>query len=179
MGSEEHGFSVNDAMKDIPLHKFFLSQLKDIYHAEKQLAEALPDMVSASDSGELSAAVSHHLGETKTQINRLEKIFQMLDEKPEEKPCKAMAGILKEGKEILADTKDLPAVKDAAIIVAAQKAEHYEIASYGSLLEFSELMGHHEVSRLLKETLNEEEQVNKTLTDLAENGINEKALKED
>lgn len=179
MDTEGRGISVNEQMKETPLHQFFLNQLRDIYQAEKQLVKALPEMVKAAGSGELISAIDHHLAQTKEHVTRLEKIFQMLNEKPEEKQCKAMAGILNEGKDILGETEEGTAVRDAAIIVAAQKVEHYEIATYGSLVTFSELMGHNEVSRLLKETLDEEEQTNASLTDLAESGINEKALKEE
>lgn len=175
---ESTGTPVNVDMKDLPLHKFFIFELQDLYWAENHLVEALPDMIEAATSDELKEAISHHLEQTKGHVTRLEQAFDVLGEKVKETKCKAMAGILKEGEDIVDETEKGSAVRDAGIILAAQKVEHYEIASYGTLLAFSKLMGHTEVSRLLKETLDEEEETNTSLTDLAHNGINDRALEE-
>lgn len=176
--ASQDGAFVNEKMKDLPLHKFFIYELQDLYWAEKHLVEALPDMIEAATSDELKEAISHHLEQTKGHVTRLEQAFEALGEKAKDTKCKSMAGILKEAEDIVNETEDGSAVRDAAIIFAAQKVEHYEIASYGTLLAFSKLMGHTEVSRLLEDTLEEEEQTNASLTDLAYEGINEWALEE-
>lgn len=170
--------NTNTNMKDLPLHKFFVFELQDLYWAENHLVEALPDMIDAATSPDLKEAISHHLEQTKGHVARLEQAFAALGEEPKETKCKAMSGILKEANDILDETEEDSAVRDAGIILAAQKVEHYEIASYGTLLAFSKLMGHNKVSGLLKATLEEEEQTNTSLTNLAHNSINERALHE-
>ncbi len=176
--TEKERLSMNEIMKDLPFHQFFVFELEDLYWAEKHIIDALPDMIEAATSEELKSALDNHLQETKGHAARLERAFDALDEKDKDTKCKAMAGILKECKDIISETKKGSAVRDAAIIMAAQKVEHYEITSYGSLITFSKLMRHDEVTKLLQATLDEEEKANSTLTSLAESGINEKALNE-
>jgi ferritin-like metal-binding protein YciE len=145
-----------------------------MYHAEKQLVRALPRMAKAADSDELRQAIEKHLGETEGQVRRLESVFQSVGETARAKRCQGMAGLVEEGKEILEEDGQEPVI-DAAIIAAAQKVEHYEIASYGCLITYADLLGEREASRLLKQNLAEEEATDKALTQLAERSINQAA----
>ena len=157
------------------LQDLFLNELRDMYNAEKQLLKALPRMAKAAQSTALQAAFTKHLGETERLIERLEEVFEALGEAARGKRCKGMEGIVEEGKEILEE--DGPeAVIDAALIAAAQKVEHYEIASYGCLVTYANLLGNRNVANLLKQTLAEEEKTDKALTALGEGGINEAAV---
>ncbi|MCE7054665.1 ferritin-like domain-containing protein [Algoriphagus sp. AGSA1] len=165
-------------MKNSKFHKLFLQELKDIYWAEKQLVKALPKMKDASTSLKLSKAIGSHLEETEEHVNRLEKVFRLLDERAQAKKCEAMEGLLAEATTIVEDTKSDTMVRDAGIIIACQKVEHYEIASYGSLVELAKKMEHTECARVLAQTLEEEKKTDKKLTKLAESEINEKALQE-
>lgn len=169
---------VNTSMKDRPFHKFFVFELRDLYWAEKHIADSLPEMIDAATSVKLKGALDDHLQETRGHITRLEQAFAALEEDAKDTKCKAMAGILKEGDDMVSETEEGSAVRDAAIIMAAQKVEHYEITSYGSLITFSRLMEHDEVTELLQNTLAEEKNANAVLTDLAENSINQDALNE-
>jgi len=154
-------------MKFESLHDLFVDELKDIYNAENQLVKALPKMVKASTSDELRSAFENHLEETKQQVERLEQIFKELEKSPKGKSCKAMKGLLEEGKHAIEADGD-EAVCDAALIAAAQKVEHYEIASYGTLRTYARLLGLDEAARLLQETLNEEGNADKKLNEVAE-----------
>jgi len=147
------------------LHELFLEQLKDLYSAETQLIEALPAMAEAAHAPALKKGFQTHLEETKGHARRIEEIFQSLDEHdgPEGKTCQAMKGLIKEGKETINEDAS-PAVKDAALIAAAQRVEHYEIAGYGTVRSFAELMGHTQAVQLLQETLDEEAATDKKLT---------------
>jgi ferritin-like metal-binding protein YciE len=156
------------------LRDLFLNELRDMYHAEKQLVRALPRMAKAADSDELRQAIEKHLGETQNQVKRLENVFQSLDEPARGKRCQGMEGIIEEGKEILEEDGQEPVI-DAAIIAAAQKVEHYEIASYGCLITYADLLGERDASRLLKQNLSEEEATDKALSQLAERSINQAA----
>lgn len=156
------------------LRDLFLNELRDMYHAEKQLVRALPRMAKAADSAELRQAIEKHLGETENQVQRLEGVFQSIGETARAKACKGMAGIVEEGKEMLEEDGQEPVI-DAAIIAAAQKVEHYEIASYGCLITYADLLGEREASRLLKQNLAEEEATDKALSQLAERSINQAA----
>ena len=162
----------NAETKDTELHELFLDELADILSAERQLTKALPKMAEAAESEELTAAFKSHLAETKNQITRLEQVFTSLDEPVKSKECKAMKGLLEEGKEMIEEMKDSPAL-DAALIAAAQKVEHYEIASYGTVCAWAELMGHEEAVGLLKATLDEEKAADQKLTTIAESAVNE------
>lgn len=163
---------------DSQFYDLFIHELKDIYWAEKHLAEELPKMGKEATSDKLIKAIEKHGKETDNQVNRLEQVFEHLGVKASGEKCEAMAGLLKEAKEILKENKDNTMVKDAGIIIACQKVEHYEIATYGSLVSLSKKMGADECTKLLEETLEEEKKTDASLTKLAESEINEKAMKE-
>jgi len=165
-------------MTDSRLHEFFLDELKDIYGAEKLIVKALPKMQEAATSPDLIQAFEDHLDVTQTQITRLEEIFDNLGEKADSKKCEAMKGILDEGEQVIKDTEDGTATRDVALIMAAQKVEHYEIATYGSLLQLAHTMGHTEVADLLAATLDEEKEADFKLSEIAENKINYEASEE-
>ena len=148
------------------LRELFIEQLQDAYDAEKQLVKALPKMAKEASSTELRDAFETHLEQTKHQIERLETIFENLEEEPEGKPCKGMAGVIAEGKEAMEEVED-DDVRDAALIMSAQKVEHYEMATYGTLKSFASLLDEEEAANLLEETLNEEKEADQLLTDLA------------
>ena len=156
------------------LHELFLQELADMYNAEHQLTKALPKMAKAAQSDELRQAFEEHLEETQNQITRLEQVFQSLGESMKRKTCKAMQGLVEEGGEIMEEQKGSSAI-DAALISAAQKVEHYEIASYGTLCTWAEQMGHEEALDLLKENLDEEEGADEKLTQIAESSANWRA----
>jgi ferritin-like metal-binding protein YciE len=149
------------------LHQLFLEELKDLYDAERQLIEALPKMAEAANNPILKQGFKTHLEETKQHARRIEVIFQELEEgKPSGKTCKAMKGLVKEGSETIHDDAT-PEVKDAALIAAAQRVEHYEIAGYGTVRSFAEIMGHTNAAQLLQATLDEEAATDKKLTQAA------------
>jgi ferritin-like metal-binding protein YciE len=156
------------------LQKLFVEELRDIYNAEKQITRALPKMAKAAESAELQQAFTKHLKETEGQIDRLERIFRDLGQAVRGKTCKGMQGLMEEGKEIMEQEGEGP-VLDAALIAAAQKVEHYEMAAYGCLRTYAELLGLSDAEQLLRQTLEEEEATDKTLTELGESGINEAA----
>lgn len=158
------------------LRDLLIHELQDTYHAEKQLLKALPKMAKAATSGELKEAFQSHLRETEEQVNRLAQVFDSLDEPVKEEKCEGMAGIIEEGNELLKE-EAADAVKDAGLIASAQKAEHYEIASYGCLCAWAELLGEQDALELLRQNLAEEEEANEKLTDLAERSINVAAEK--
>jgi ferritin-like metal-binding protein YciE len=157
------------------LQDLFLNELKDIYNAEKQILRALPRMAKAAESPELSQAFTNHLRETEGHVERLERIFKSLGQTARGKTCKGMQGLLEEGKEIL-EEDGAPEVIDAALISAAQRVEHYEMAAYGCLRTYAQLLGMNDADRLLDQTLQEEEKADKTLTGLAEGGLNQAAF---
>jgi ferritin-like metal-binding protein YciE len=156
----------------------FKEQLKDIYWAEKHLLKAMPKMKEAASTPTLREAMADHMKETENQIERLEKVFEKLGMKNEGKKCEAMAGLLEEADEILDEFKNGKYVKDAAIIMAAQKIEHYEIATYGTLCNMAKIMGNDNVTQLLEETLKEEKHADELLTKIAVNEVNEEAMQE-
>jgi ferritin-like metal-binding protein YciE len=164
-------------MKLDTLQKLYIDELRDLYNAENQLLKALPKMAKAASSDELKNAFEKHLKQTETHVYRLENIFGELDQKPTGKICHGMKGLIEEGSEILGEEGD-PSVLDAGIIVAAQKVEHYEIASYGSVRTFAELLDQQRAVELLQATLNEESDANKLLNGLAEGIVNPEALME-
>ncbi|WP_082458658.1 ferritin-like domain-containing protein [Pedobacter sp. Leaf216] len=165
-------------MEDSEFHKFFVDELKDIYWAEQHLAKALPKMKKAATSSELAAAFDKHTAETETHIETLVQIFSLLDEKASAKKCEAMAGLLEEANGIIEETEKGTMIRDAGLILAAQKVEHYEIATYGTLKVFAENMGHTEVADLLAQTLENEKATDVTLTEIAESFINQEAAAE-
>jgi ferritin-like metal-binding protein YciE len=156
------------------LHDAFIDELRDSYDAEKQLVKALAKLARAASAAPLRDAFETHLQETQGQIARLEQVFQMLDEKVRGKHCDGIAGIIDEGKSIMEEDFDEPTM-DACLIAAGQRAEHYEIAAYGTLVAWARAMGHDEAADLLQETLDEEKAADKKLSSLAEGGINEGA----
>lgn len=161
------------------LKELFIEELKDILWAEKHLTKALPKMMKASTSAELASAFETHLGETEEQIARLEEVFGLLDVAPRAKKCDAMEGLVKEAQSAIEDTPKGSAVRDAALIISAQKVEHYEIAAYGSLTQLAKTMGLEDVAELLAETLEEEKTTDQLLTELAVSGINISAENEE
>jgi len=156
------------------LQQLFVEELKDIYSAEKQILTALPRMAKAADSDDLREAFTKHLKETEGQVRRLDQIFRELGATPRGKKCKGMEGLLAEGKEILGEEGE-PPVLDAALIAAAQRVEHYEIAAYGCLRTYAQILGYSEAAELLQETLDEEERADETLTTVGEKGVNSAA----
>jgi len=169
---------ISKEMKESEFHQFFLDQLKDIYWAEKHLAKALPKLQKAATSKELAKAFEKHAKETETHIESVEKVFELLEEKASAKKCDAMVGLLEEADAIISDTDKGTSVRDAGLILAAQKVEHYEIASYGTLRTFAEKMGHKEVTSILQQTLDNEKETDVALTEIAVNFINEEASEE-
>jgi ferritin-like metal-binding protein YciE len=166
-------------MKNAPLHKFFVDALKDIYYAEHKLIDALQTMHDAATTEELKDAFEDHQLQTKKHISRLDKVFKSIDETPEQKTCEAMDGLIKEGEEIIKSTEEGSMTRDAALIIAAQKVEHYEIATYGGLVQLAITMGHDKAAELLDKTLQEEEDTDYNLTEIAETNINFDAQQED
>jgi len=160
------------------LEKLLKDELADLYDAEQQLVKALPKMIEASSSSELQQALKQHLTVTQKQVTRLEQVFEALGEKARRKPCKGMAGIVSEGQEMLEEDLE-ESTMDAAIISAAQKVEHYEIASYGTVRTLAETLGNNEVADLLEETLEEEKEADRLLTEIAESAINVDAASEE
>jgi ferritin-like metal-binding protein YciE len=164
-------------MKLDTLQKLYVDELRDLYNAENQLLKALPKMAKAASSEELKNAFEKHLEQTEMHVQRLEQVFEELDQTPKGKTCRAMKGLIQEGSEILEEEGD-PSVLDAGIIVAAQKVEHYEIAGYGSVRTFAELLGQQKAVELLQTTLDEESEANELLNGLAESIVNPEALME-
>jgi len=156
------------------LQDLFLDELMDIYDAEQRIARALPKMHKAATCTKLQSALQKHLKETQGQITSLEQVFKSIGEKAKSKKCEATVGLLEEADEIAAEFKGSPAI-NAALIAAAQKVEHYEIASYGCLVEWAGLLGHQEAAGLLKKTLDQEKTADDTLTEIARAGNNEEA----
>jgi ferritin-like metal-binding protein YciE len=154
------------------LKELFVDELKDIYWAEKHLTKALPKMAKNSTSGELANAFEEHLAQTENQIARIEEVFELLDMPARAKKCEAMEGLVKEAQGVIEDTPKGSMVRDAGLIIAGQKVEHYEIAAYGSLVQLAKTMGQNDVAELLQQTLDEEKQTDQLLTELAVSGIN-------
>jgi ferritin-like metal-binding protein YciE len=162
-------------MKLDSLKKLYIEELRDLYSAENQLLKALPKMAKAASAPKLQKAFQSHLEETKNQVTRLETIFEKLEKSPRGKTCKAMEGLIKEGEELLKEDAE-PQILDAALIAAAQRVEHYEIAGYGTVRTYAKLLNDIAAARLLQETLDEEGGADEKLTQLAESLINREAL---
>jgi ferritin-like metal-binding protein YciE len=156
------------------LHDAFLDELRDAYDAEKQITKALPKMVKAATSSDLQKAFENHLEETRGHVERLEQVFESLDEKARGKHCDGIAGILEEGKSVMEEEFE-DTTMDACLIAAAQRVEHYEMAAYGSLVAWAQAMGHTKAASLLQQTLKEEKTADEKLTSIAEGGINRQA----
>ena len=162
---------------DSRLQKLFEEELKDIYWAEKALVKAIPKMIKKASSPELVEALENHLAETEEQVKRVEQVFGALGKEPKTKKCEAMAGLISEAETIMGESEE-GVMRDAAIISGAQKIEHYEIASYGTLRTFAQTIGLHEAVTLLETTLNEEKNADEKLTEVAEAAINMEAASE-
>lgn len=156
------------------LDELFISQLKDLYDAETRLTEALPEMADAATSGALKHAFTQHLEQTRQHVVRLEQVFGRIQHEPERKTCNAMVGLIKEGNEAIKATGDAT-VRDAALIAAAQRVEHYEMAGYGTVRTFARQLGLNDVAQTLQRTLDEEGDADKLLTELAESQVNQRA----
>ncbi len=161
-------------MKLRSLEEVLVDQVKDLYSAEKQIVKALPKMAKKASSDELSAALEEHLQQTEGQIERLEQVFELLGKRPTGKKCHAIEGLIEEGKTLM-EEKAEPAAMDAGLIAAAQKVEHYEIASYGCARTWASQLGYGDASKLLQETLDEEGETDQKLTKLAEGLVNPQA----
>jgi ferritin-like metal-binding protein YciE len=160
------------------LEEFFMDALKDIYWAEKALTKALPRMSKAATSSQLKKAFDQHLEVTKKQIGRLDQVFEKLGKRAQGKKCDAMEGLVKESESIISETEDDTMTRDAALIMAAQKVEHYEIASYGGIIQLAKTMNKKGIAKLLESTLKEEKRADELLTKVAEKSINVPASKE-
>ena len=156
------------------LNDLFIEQLQDLYDAEKRLTKALPQMADAAQNGDLKQAFQNHLQETEGHVKRLEDVFRMVGAKSKAKTCEAMKGLITEGEEMIGAKGDAN-VRDAALIAAAQRVEHYEIAGYGTLRTFADRLGYSDAARVLQQTLDEEGAADKKLTHIAEQNINWKA----
>jgi ferritin-like metal-binding protein YciE len=161
------------------LESFFIDALKDIYWAEKALTKALPKMSKAATSPELKKAFDQHLEVTRKQVGRLDKIFQQMGKKAQGKKCEAMQGLIEESESIISETKDDTFTRDAALIISAQKVEHYEIAAYGGLAQLAKTMDKKGIANALAVTLNEEKKTDELLTRIAEKSINVEASGEE
>ena len=161
------------------LEKLFTDSLKDIYWAEKQLTKTLPKMKKAATTDELKFAIEEHLAQTEGHVKRLERVFEMCGKKVQAKKCDAMEGIIKEGDSIVEETQEGSMTRDAGIIMAAQKVEHYEIATYGSLVQIAKTLGMNDAAEVLHETLDEEKQADEKFTEIAEWSVNLEAEKEE
>jgi ferritin-like metal-binding protein YciE len=161
------------------LRKFFVEELQDIYWAEKHLAKELPKLQKAATSEELADAFGDHQAATEEHVNRLEDVFKMMGETAKAKKCEAMDGLVKEAQQVIEDTDEETATRDVALIMAAQKVEHYEIATYGSLVQLAKTIGMTDVAEILAETLMEEKETDELLTSIAESGSNEQSATEE
>jgi len=160
------------------LEDFFVDELKDIFWAEKHLVKTLPKMEKAATTQELKDAFAEHLETTKEHVSRLEQVFEMLGKKAVGKKCEAMEGITREGEDIIAETEKGTATRDVGLILAGQKVEHYEIATYGCLVQLAKTLSHNDVAKLLEQTLSEEKEADQLLTSVAENNVNYEAAEE-
>ena len=160
------------------LEKFFHDQVKDLYWAEKHLTKALPKMQKAATTEELKSAIEDHLAQTEGHVEKLEQVFELLGKKPQAKKCDGMEGLVTEGEHAVEETEDGSMTRDAAIIMAAQKVEHYEISGYGTMVQLAKTMGNEEIAGILESILEEEKETDQLLTSLAETGINWEAEQE-
>ena len=170
------GIDVEETMPEQGLKDLYIGELKDLYNAENQLVKALPKMAKAASCGELRQGFEEHLEQTRGHVQRLEKIFESLEENPKGKKCVGMEGLVKEGSEVMEEDFE-GALLDAALIGAAQRVEHYEIAGYGCARTFARRLGKQQLADLLQETLDEEANADKILTDIAESFVNAEAAR--
>jgi ferritin-like metal-binding protein YciE len=168
----------NENQGESRLEIFFQDQLRDIYWAEQHLVKAIPKLVDAASSNELKSALNEHLSITKEHVVRLERVFNLLDQEPEANKCKAMAGIIDEGEDIIDDTEEKTETRNVGVVFAARKVEHYEIATYSSLVQLAKTLGHEDIRNILEQTLSEEKQADEGLFKLAENFVNTNVAQE-
>jgi ferritin-like metal-binding protein YciE len=171
--------SGNGASADPALRELFVDEIRDIYYAEKKLVTALPKMQKAASTTELQDAIGEHIAVTEEHVARLEEIFGLLGETARGKKCEAMEGLIKEAEGVVEDTEEGTATRDVAVILAAQKVEHYEIATYGGLATLASTLGLDDIASILNQTLEEEKQADETLTEVAENSVNYEAAMEE
>jgi ferritin-like metal-binding protein YciE len=167
--------SENYVSDDSNLREFFVDQLKDIYWAEKKLVKTLPKLEEAATTEQLKNAFRNHLEQTREHVRRVESVFDMINEEADSTKCPAMAGIVDEGSDIIDETEENTAQRDVGLIFAGQKAEHYEIATYGGLITLAKVLGYNDVASTLHQTLQEEKEADELLTQIAENNVNYKA----
>jgi len=167
-----------ETIEDSALNELFVDELKDIYWAEKHLTKALAKMQKGATSEELKTAIGNHITETENHVSRLEQVFESIGEKAAAIKCEAMEGLIKEGESILEETEKGSLTRDVGIISAAQKAEHYEIATYGTLRTLAGVLGYTEAAELLEATLEEEKKTDELLTQIAEGSVNSQAASE-
>ena len=170
--------NVGAAQDDSALREFFIDGLKDIYYAEKKIVKTLPKMRKAATTAELKQAFLTHTEQSQQQVIRLEEVFTLIGEKAKPKKCEAIEGLVKEGEEIIASTGDGTATRDVGLIMAAQKVEHYEIATYGGLATLADTLGLSQAAKLLRQTLEEEKETDTLLTEIAVSNVNYKAAQE-
>jgi ferritin-like metal-binding protein YciE len=178
MTKEEQKKEADRGNKDTTLYKFFVDHLKDIYWAEKKMVRALPKLSKAANTEDLIKAFDHHLEETKTHVTRLEQVFAICGEDVEKNKSHTMAGILDDAEDIIDETIKGTAQRDVGLIFAGQKAEHYEIATYGGLKQLATVLGYTEAAALLDQTLSEEKIADELLSSIAETKVNQRALEE-
>jgi ferritin-like metal-binding protein YciE len=176
---ETHETKPKGSNEDSQLEEFFLNSLEDIYWAEKQLIKVIPKMIKAATTEELRNVFEEHLEVTKGQAAKLETVFELLGEKAQAKKCKAMEGLAKEADSIIEETKEGSLTRDVGLIMAAQKVEHYEIATYGTLVRLANAIGRQDAADILATILDEEKEADMTLTGVAENNINLEATHEE
>ena len=162
-------------MKESRFEDLYRQELQDIYDAEKQIVQALPRLIAAASTAELASAFEEHLQQTREQVRRLERVFEMMEEQPANKTCEGMQGLLKEGEKLISAMEKSP-VLDAGLIAAAQKVEHYEISAYGTLRTMAEMLGQPDAAALLNETLDEEKTTDDNLTEIAESVLSGEAM---
>jgi ferritin-like metal-binding protein YciE len=160
------------------LEEYFINSLRDIYWAEKHLVKSLPKMQKAATSEDLAQAIGDHISVTEEHVARLEQVFEMMEQKARAKKCEAMEGLIKEGETVINETEKGSATRDVGLIMAAQKVEHYEIATYGGLTQLAKTIGREDIADILGQTLSEEKETDEFLTSLAETDINEQASQE-
>ena len=160
------------------LEEYFINSLRDIYWAEKHLVKSLPKMQKAATSEELAQAIGDHISVTEEHVARLEQVFEMMEQKAQAKKCEAMEGLIKEGEAVINETDKGSATRDVGLIMAAQKVEHYEIATYGGLTQLAKTIGREDIADILGQTLSEEKETDELLSSLAEADINEQASQE-
>jgi len=176
--SKTYQSTMAKAADDNMLYDFFTEEIKDIYYAEKHIIKTLPKMMKAATSPELKQAFQEHLDVTRNQVTRLEHVFELLGKKPQAKKCEAIEGIIKEGEGIIEETEQGTATRDVGLILAAQKVEHYEIATYGGLAQLATTLGLDDIAELLIATLEEEKEADGMLSGIAENDLNYSAAEE-